>query len=113
METLVELGDNFVGEDLLGFQAVRTAEIILELGYYLIDHTDSDPQASKSVKGRVIANRGHGAAGISDDIHVVAKANGIAGGPEQTDIRGEAGEDEVGAARGLECFDQFGLVEAA
>ena len=113
METLVELGDNFVGEDLLGFQAVRTAEIILELGDYLIDHTDSHPQASKSVKGRVIANRGHGAAGISDDIHVVAKANGIAGGPEKTDVSGETREDQVGAARGLQCGDQFRLVKAA
>ena len=113
METLIELGDDFVGEDLLGFEAIGTAEVVFELGDDLIDHADRDAEATKPIKSRVVADRGHGATGICNDIHVVAEANGVPGGPEQTDVSGQSGQDEVGSARGLESGDEFRLVETA
>ena len=81
---------------------VRTAEVVLEFGDDLVDHADCHAEAAKPIKRGVVADRGHGAAGIGDDIHVVAKPNGVPGRPEQTDVGGQARENQVGAARGLQ-----------
>jgi hypothetical protein len=74
---------------------------------------EDHPELAEPIKGRFVADFGHRATGICDDIHVVAEAHGIAGGPEQANVGGEAREDQVGAARGLQGGDQLRLIEAA
>ncbi|WSB31558.1 hypothetical protein OG949_00780 [Streptomyces scopuliridis] len=98
-------------EDVDDLAAVFGGPVLGEFGKELVGGGDGGAGLVHAADGNVVGDLGGGAAGVGDDLDLVAGGEGGEGGVDGADVIGDAGDDEVGAAGGLDGGGEVFVVE--